>query len=91
MKLAGQFLFMGTEKTESQDGKKYFYKVGLMQGLESKKFYVDQVTFERYQNIPIATQVDADIDIKEGKEGKVFFELCEVQVLSAKDKMQKIG
>ncbi len=81
MQVKGTFIFMGTEKTTSRDGKNDYYKIGLIQGLDSEVFYVDKPVFDKYSNIPVATPITADINIVR-KEGKTYLGLIDLQVTS---------
>jgi hypothetical protein len=79
MKLSGKFLFMGVETQQSQDGKNTYHKIGLMQGLQSKVFYVDEIKFKSYQNIPVSAPVSADVEITE-RDGKTYYKINDLQV-----------
>jgi hypothetical protein len=81
MKVKGSFNFMGAEKQQSRDGKETYHKIGLMQGLNSKIFYIDQVAFERYSNIPVSASVDVDLSISE-RDGKTYYQIDDLQVVT---------
>lgn len=89
MKLNGNFLFMGVEKQESRPNdkgqKEIFYKVGLMQGLQSKTFYVDEIGYKKYETIPVASPVYADIEIND-RDGKTYYQLHELKVVSTQQR-----
>lgn len=79
MKLKGQFVLLGTEKTQSQDKSKTYNRVALNQGIESQVFYVndDMMTFA--QTIPPMSQVIAEIGVK-SVAGKTYFDIANLSV-----------
>lgn len=72
---------MGTDVTQSRDSKNTYYKLGLMQGLYSKVFYIEKQVFDKYANIPVGADVDVSMDITE-KDGKTYYQLVDLQVVT---------
>lgn len=85
MKLNGNFLFMGVEKSENKEKKEMYYKVGLMQGLQSKTFYVDEIGYKKYETIPVASPVYADIEVND-RESKTYYQLHDLKVVSTQQR-----
>ncbi|MEM0173557.1 MAG: hypothetical protein QXI16_03510 [Sulfolobaceae archaeon] len=89
MKLNGKVKYMGSEHgISNKDGKPY-YKVGLMQGLESKVFYVDQKTYDNLYSVNVGTDMDINIDINEYN-GKTYFSLVDYQIID-KNPLKKLS
>jgi hypothetical protein len=82
MKLNGNFLFMGAEKSENREKKETYYKIGLMQGLQSRTFYVDEVNFNKYEQFTVASPVYADIEINE-RDSKTYYQLNGLKIVSS--------
>ena len=63
MLLTGVFKFMGAEsKPGFKDPLKTNYVVGLSQGLDTIRLYVEAVDFGRYMQIPPYSDVEAELE-----------------------------
>ena len=92
MRVKGSFLFMGTEASKSRDEKKQetYYKIGLMQGIQSKIFYVDELLFKKLEIIPVGAPVDVDLTITE-RDQKTFYQINDLQVVTLADVNKTAG
>lgn len=63
MKVSGKFKFMGVEcRPGYRDPLKMNYIVGLAQGLDTLRLYVERVDYDRYCMIEPFTDVEAVLD-----------------------------
>ncbi len=62
MKVTGSFKFCGAEVGTTRAGKEY-YLIGLLQGLDSSRIYVDQAMYNQCKGIAPFTDVDCDLSI----------------------------
>lgn len=63
MLLTGVFKFMGVEsRTGFKDPTKVNYVLGLSQGLDTIRLYVEAVDFGKYMQIPPYSDVEAELD-----------------------------
>lgn len=63
MVLSGDFRFMGAEKRSGfKDPSQVFYVLGLGQGLDSLRIYIDAEQYGRYSSIEPYSEVSAELD-----------------------------
>lgn len=62
MKVAGSFKFCGAEKGTTKAGKDY-YLIGLLQGLDSSRIYVDLDMYNQCKGITPFTDVECNLSI----------------------------
>lgn len=63
MKVTGIFKLMGVESQSGfRDPKQTNYVVGLAQGMDSLRMYLDATEFELYKNIPPYSDVEVVLD-----------------------------
>lgn len=63
MVLSGDFRFMGAEKRNGfKDPSQVFYVLGLGQGLDSLRIYIDAEQYGRYSSIEPYSEVSAELD-----------------------------
>lgn len=63
MVLQGDFRFMGAEKRAGfKDPSQVFYVLGLGQGLDSLRIYIDAEQYGRYSSIEPYSEVSAELD-----------------------------
>lgn len=82
MKVYASVKFMGAEINVSPKDNKTYHKVGFMQGLESRIFYVDQKTYDILAGVVVGTELDVMINISD-RDGKTYFSLEDYQIKSA--------
>ena len=63
MVLSGDFKFMGVDKRSGfKDPSKVFYVLGLGQGLDALRIYIDAEQYGRYSSIEPYSDVSAELD-----------------------------
>lgn len=62
MILTGMFRYVGGQCNQTKDGKSY-YQVGLVQGLDSSKIYVDEKMYSGLDKFPEFSEVECDLRI----------------------------
>lgn len=63
MILNGRFRLLGAEKGSRKDGKPY-YVLGLAQGIDSERLYIDEKMYKDCQTIPMFSEIECDINIQ---------------------------
>lgn len=63
MLLNGRFRLLGTEEGKTKDGKPY-YVLGLAQGIDSERLYIDEKMYKDCQAIPKFSEIDCEVNIQ---------------------------
>lgn len=63
MILNGRFRLLGVEMGSRKDGKPY-YVLGLVQGIDSERLYIDEKMYKDCQTIPAFSEIECDINIQ---------------------------
>lgn len=86
MKFNADVKMMGVEHGQYEG--KPWWKVGLMQGIESKVFYLDQEDYDKLYDVEPGADLIIKVEIN-SKDGKTYFKLVDytlLQPVKVKDK-----
>lgn len=78
MKVNARMKFLGAEKGTSQSSGKPYFTVGLLQGMESTKVYVNESTFSIACGFKPFCDVDCELNIQLGTRTYVNLESIQV-------------
>lgn len=66
MKVNARMKYLGADKGTSKDGKPYFY-VGLLQGFDSERVYVNEEMYNATKGFNLFADVDCELNISIGQ------------------------
>lgn len=79
MKLKGKMKFLGAEQGVSQQSGKPYYYLGLLQGMESERVYINEDLYRKVSSFQPFCDVDCELNIRIGD--KTFVSLDSIQVI----------
>ena len=84
MKVSARMKYIGAEQGTSKDGKTYFV-LGLLQGMESERIYINKEIYDLTANFKQFSDVDCVLNIQIGQT-RTFVNLDSIQLVKEEKK-----